>query len=449
MRTVRQVPPTRVDFGRPARFDGPMIAFDSRSAVNGHMLVAGGSGAGKTHQLRRVIDDLVASGARRVILLDVHGDIHPDSPTQTVKFSEQTEFGLNPLAISADPDFGGVRKRIGAFVGMINRTGTKLGTKQESTLRALLTDMYAWRGFYVDDVRSWDVAHDPRRSARYPKSMPTLSDLVRFAQAKLRTMRLGGISRSTQAFEQLSRKVQALQSAGIRGMKGEDVAKQLARLKADCIETYTEAIESLETGRELEDVLKYDSADTVKSVLDRLETLEGAGIFRGRTPPFERDHVVWRYDIQALSRAEMQQFVEVYLEELFFQSKQAGETDGPETFVIIDEASIFVSEEPDHILNILFREARKYGVALILANQHLLDFSDDMLMSAAVKLILGVDEMFHEAMRRRLGMEPVELRDRRKVNPFAFIRLQETALVQVKNRGGEGIGRMCEIRIIG
>lgn len=445
-RNIRKVQPTRIIFGQPAHFDGPEVAWDSRTAINGHMLLAGGSGSGKTHTLRRITRELVGCGARRVLILDVHGDIIPDVPHQTVKFSEQTEFGLNPLAISADRDFGGVRKRINAFVSMLNRTGQKLGPKQEATIRALLNDLYEANGFKPEDPETWNVDIDPRRNPRYPKKMPAVPDLQRFIANKYRSMRFGGSSRSVSALERLTKAYQRLQSKNTQVHKGTASPEDLLKLKEECITLYVDAINNIDTGREIEDMLRYDSPDTVKSLLDRIESLVGAGIFRGKAPPFDPKVPVWRYDIKALSRSEQAMFVDCLLEDLFFQAKQDGETDGPETFVIVDETASFITDEPDHIPNVISREGRKFGLALILASQSLIHYSDDMLMSAGVKLILGVDEMYHEPMRRKLGLEMADWRGK-KVNPFTFIRPKATAMVQVKNTGTEASSRLMMVKI--
>lgn len=52
------------------------------------------------------------------------------------------------------------------------------------------------------------------------------------------------------------------------------------------------------------DLLKYDSKDVMKSVVDRLENLNSIGIFRSEEPPFDPDTSIWRYDIKALAPAE-------------------------------------------------------------------------------------------------------------------------------------------------
>lgn len=92
------------------------VVWDSRTAINPHMLVMGASGAGKTWNLRRIIQAMAktADGPVRIHVLDVHGDIDL-AGASTVKFSEATAYGHNPLAVSPDRDGGGVRRQIQFF----------------------------------------------------------------------------------------------------------------------------------------------------------------------------------------------------------------------------------------------------------------------------------------------------------------------------------------------
>src|SRR3546814_19778215 len=72
-----------------------------------------------------------------------------------------TEYGLNPLEVTTDPEFGGVRRRINSFIAMINRTTSKLGVRQEAVLRALLNDLYELNGYDQRNPRTWDPRKNP------------------------------------------------------------------------------------------------------------------------------------------------------------------------------------------------------------------------------------------------------------------------------------------------
>ncbi|WAT32187.1 helicase HerA domain-containing protein [Pseudomonas sp. GXZC] len=74
------------------------VCLDTSQAINGHVLLVGMSGAGKTFQLRKMIRQMTDSAAAaneplpRFHVFDVHGDIDiPDA--SLVLFSEQTQWG--------------------------------------------------------------------------------------------------------------------------------------------------------------------------------------------------------------------------------------------------------------------------------------------------------------------------------------------------------------------
>ena len=121
-------------------------------------------------------------------------------------------------------------------------------------------------------------------------------------------------------------------------------------------------------------------------------------------------------------------FVDVLLEDLWNEQKSEGPVDQPNTFIIMDEASIFVNDDSDHIINILIREARKFGLGIIFASQAINHFSEDVLANVGFKLILGVDQMFIGSMSRMLRVEASRIES---------IRPRQTALIQCKVIGDQ------------
>ncbi len=137
----------------------PVVA-DTASTVNGHALIVGMTGAGKTYTLKRMIREMAATGdpaqPARFYVFDIHGDIDIDGAS-TVMFSEQTGYGLNPLRVNPDVHFGGVRKRVQGFMSTMNSVMRELGPKQQATLRNVLYDVYERHGFRQEDPSTWAV----------------------------------------------------------------------------------------------------------------------------------------------------------------------------------------------------------------------------------------------------------------------------------------------------
>lgn len=465
----------------PKQRDQP-IYWDTEKLINGHMLILGTSGAGKTTMLRRLIRQLRHNRVR-IHVFDVHGDIRLDGASE-VLFSEQTPHGLNPLRINPDPHFGGVRKSIQNFIATINRASpTPLGVKQEAVIRNLLADAYRLKGFKIDDPATWLV--DESRShlvsdgsdgrlyldvplaekeqakafgARWdaerrcwwiaidqyaggitrwgPKTVGrshlTLSDAVQYARRLLKISFLGSDQEAVTELEIFHRQAASFQRKVIdavrRGEKAYENAEaseavDKARLKA--LDSYTRYLEAVRTGHELEELIRYDSTDVLKSVVDRLESLQASGIFKNSPPPFDPTQSVWTYRINPLSKAEKQLFVFFKLQEIYANGFMRGEQNDVVEIVALDEAGMFVDGDGAGILSTLARESRKFGISIIAANQNA-DMPEDFLASLGTKVVLGLDELFWRQAISRMRIDEELLR---------WIKPTRTLAVQLKERG--------------
>lgn len=415
------------------------IIWDSKRVINAHMLVVGKTGTGKTHTLRKIIQEMIDSrkpGQKfRVRIIDVHGDIEvPDC--STVKFSETSDYGFNPLAVNPDPEYGGVRRRIQSFISILNKTSRKLGTKQEPALRNILKDLYAANGFYENDPNSWKIVDNygnPIMHNGKPKKYPTLDDAYRYANFKHNAMYLGSNNRTTLLLEKvnkLARKMNMSQKKTYKSLTADDLAQHQAQMKMvgeEAVQSFAEHIASIETGREFTDLLKYDSIETMKSIVNRLESLLASGIFKNKMPQFDEDKTVWRYNIKPISDYdEKKMFVYFLLEEIYLKCFQEGEQDDVVEMVFLDEANLFFSDEADNIINIISKEARKFGMGLCCASQSPTHFSEDFMSSVGTKVILGIDQLFWNGSVQKLKIDQKALE---------WIVPQKKLVIQINNKG--------------
>jgi hypothetical protein len=425
-RSVRQTPRSRIMFGTVSRPQGrefPLV-WDSHQVLNGHVIGVGGTGSGKTRMIRKIVRELARSGITRIHILDPHGDIIPEGvPFAATKFSASTEIGLNPLAVSPDPDFGGPRNRTNSFLRLLLRQ-MNLGDNQRVALSRLLMDLYRRHGFEQEQPRSWGLDFDPRDWASKAKRHPTLSDLSKHVMQRMMAMKFGTSGAAISSFEEVARQARKLRQARTKEARGENADQALEKAKLACLEAFKAGLDNIETGRELEDLVLWDSVESVRGIYNRLETLDASGIFKGRPPAFDPAVAVWRYDIHAISRTEQQFLVDCLCEQLFYEAKEKGEAAGPDTAIIIDEAPVFLSDDDDHILTIIMREARKYGLMGVFMSQELSSFPKAFL-AASTKIILGIDDN-RRAAERLLGLPDGKLN---------FIKPLETALIQVRKKG--------------
>lgn len=406
------------EIGTPA-----LVKWVEQELVNGHILLAGGSGFGKTHNIRKIIKRLSDSTPNppRVHIFDVHGDIEFDNASEVI-FSEISQEGLNPLIVDPDPHTGGVRKAIKFFIATLNKV-RKLGERQEAVLTAVLEDLYKANGFYPDRPETWSLNDGiPRRNQ---KKFPNVDDLLRWTNFKYRQMFTGGNSKAAFALDVLNKKASKMQREIKRMGKTPDSDDEqlLDKLKGEAVDAYTDYVNAIKTGDEIEELLKYDSKTTLKSVLDRISNLNNSGIFKKNPPSFDPYRNIWRYQLSPLSKEEKRMFVFFKLRELYSQAMARGLSDEIVEVIVLDESKMFMDADPDNIISVMANEIRKFGVALICASQAFTHFTDDFLSSVGTKIVLGIDEMYWDKTARQLNM---------KREWLEWITPRKTALVQMK-----------------
>lgn len=404
-------------------FSGKPFTWNPKKVVNPHGMIVAGSGAGKTYTIKNFVENM--ANPIRFHVLDVHGDIEFDEDIcSTVYFSETSDIGLNPLVVSADVEFGGVRRAINGFIKMIESTSRKLGEKQLPTLRNILEDVYVANGFLVSDPKTWSLDYDIRTNQKFKKKHPTLEDVIRYTRAKLQQTFVGSNSKGCYFLEKLNQSVVQLNRKYKKSINDEEV--DLIKEKEKCIEFYGEYVNNIETGKELEDLMKYDSAEVLKRILEKLEELKSSGIFKNNAPVFDNNKFIWRYNIKTLSDDELKMFTDVLLKKIYFNSKSSGLKDSVVDIIINDEAHKVTSDDSEHIINVILKEARKFGLGWWGASQSFSHFSDDILESTASKLLLNIDEMYQESSAKKLRFD---------VKNFKYMILHKSGFINIKNKG--------------
>jgi DNA helicase HerA-like ATPase len=379
------------------------VVWRQDEVINGHVLLAGGSGTGKTHNIRRIMRNMLSSTQHplRIHVFDVHDDIQIGGESDIV-FSESTSVGLNPLIIDDDRHTGGVRKAIQNFISTINKTSRQLGDRQEAVLRAVMEDLYSANGFIADKPESWSLNDGVQR--RYAKKHPNIDDLYRWTYFKYKQLFMGGSSKSASALDQVNKEAVKIQRL-MKDNPSPSAEEKLNDLKDKSIDAYTEYVQTIKTGREMDDLLKFDSKTTLKSVLDRIDNLRNGGIFRNEEPNFDRSNPVWRYRLKNLGTEEKKMFVHFRLRELYRNALKRGLQDNIVEVIILDEANMFMDADPDNIISIMANEIRKFGTALVCASQAFTHFTDDFIASSATKIVLGIDEMYWDKTCRQLQVK--------------------------------------------
>lgn len=464
------------------------VVLDTKKLINGHVLIVGSSGVGKSHTLRDMMRQGIADSPKvRFHVFDVHGDLEVPGAS-VVMFSETAPFGLNPLRVNADINFGGVRKCVQTFLRTINQASTTaLGVKQEAVLRNLLLDVYRDFGFDPEEPATWGMnAYESRlvgggrdnrlylevpygdiekvkalgarwepsvkhwwvhtekyagdltkwKPAHKERSYPTVADVLEYAKRLHVERFLGSDQRAVQALGYLNKTAKTLQKKFLeqarhknQGIFDEEAELALDEVRTKAVEAYSQYVQAVRTGYELDSLLKYDSPDVLKSVVDRLHNLKATGIFKSTHPPFDPGASVWRYKLNALSQEEKKMMVLFLLQDIFNASVQRGEQSDVVEVIVLDELSTYTAtadENGDGIIGVIAREARKFGLALWAANQSPANVPESLISSVGTKIVLGLDEMYWNSAVQKLRIESKHL---------AWIQPTQTMAAQLKERG--------------
>lgn len=420
-----------------------LAVYNSDRLINGHGLFCGMSGTGKTFQSKRFLESAAKAGLQ-VDIFDVHEELESVAGAKAIKYSQATRYGFNPLEIDPDPHVGGPARQADFIVDLVRATSSGFGPRQEAVLRNLVLQVYQTAGIDMRRHSSWsrkaidETTRDrliaENEFVKLREYYPTLADLEAFAKRKMLALKIGGNSPAAQAFEALNRAVS--QMNGLRTKRNRSAADEEAMATLDLkIETlqskahdlYGQFLGSLQTGQEIEDILAFDSAETLQSVMRRFDLINAAGIFNANPPPFG-DARVRVHQIKALSDDSQVLFVKMTLRRIFDEVKKLGPTPtGVEMrrIVFLDEAHKYFDKDPGNIVNVVAKEARKFGLGLWCASQQPTEFPESFLTNVGATVLLGVHSAFWSRTASMLRISEEQLRAIRPKQTLA-VKLQES-----------------------
>ncbi|WP_199030760.1 ATP-binding protein [Ralstonia sp. ASV6] len=416
--------------------------YEPEKLTTSHLLLCGASGTGKSFQSKRLLQAAAEAGLE-VDVFDVHAELAFPGAVE-VMYSRATGYGHNPLALDTDIHTGGVQRQVDFIVGLIKSVTPQFGAKQEAALRNLLVDTYAASGIFENDSRTWHRQHiteqlrtqitDARKWSELRKYYPTLEDLRSFARRKVIGLTIGADNKAAASYDTLARVQSRLNNAQKRFGKAVDDAEiarlqeQIDTLKQEAIDAFTKHINSIETGKEVEDRIKYDSVEVLTSVLQRIDILNAAGIFRPNEPPFgdARQRV---HQIKSLTEEQQILFVKLRLQAIFERWKRVGPTESGTTLrhaIFLDEGSRYFTDDPSDIINVIAKEARKFGIGLWCAAQAPTAFPEDFLTNCGATILLGIHSTYWKKSASMLRVTEDSLR---------FIRPKEVLSIKLQHEG--------------
>ncbi len=126
--------------------DGRRVNWSPGQLNNGHMIILGGSGAGKTETIRCIASEL-ALEAMPVVLIDFHGDMAATSGNiRSYKIREGGQYYFNPLELDSDIDEITPLRATSDFVDAISINFPTLGIQQRRKIKNIIKDCYRASG---------------------------------------------------------------------------------------------------------------------------------------------------------------------------------------------------------------------------------------------------------------------------------------------------------------
>ncbi|WOX56232.1 MULTISPECIES: ATP-binding protein [unclassified Methanoculleus] len=126
--------------------DGRRVNWSPGRLNNGHMIILGGSGAGKTETIRCIAAELAAQ-AMPVVLIDFHGDMAASTGNvRSYKIREGGQYYFNPLELDPEIDEITPLRATSDFVDAISINFPTLGIQQRRKIKNIIKDCYRSSG---------------------------------------------------------------------------------------------------------------------------------------------------------------------------------------------------------------------------------------------------------------------------------------------------------------
>lgn len=436
-------------FGKGLIDKGRTFRWDPDKEPNGHAIIWGASGSGKSRLLRAVIHHLSKSG-KHIHVVDQHGDLFVDGEN-TMRFGGgETDYGINPFEYDSSPH-AGPGMNVHAMIEIFKRTYmASMRSVQELVLIQLLLDTYRVKGIDPDVYATW------KGKPPLP-SIETTKELVAAVMHAIENGSYDFFNRLRESSKQLAKWREAQETLDQKEShkESDNVARQRLQDKIDdelsdlqdALRTHLEVnYLGLEPPQELDHVvidgynvnlelyMRKSAKRAIESLSLYIDALARHGVFSTTPPPVCAG--LNRYDLSLLPDGPRHFFIEVLLAKIFRAVRLRGEYrkrpnrprgDRVDTYIVIDEAQAILptrssdKESPSYMLNRLVSEARKYGLGLICVTQSPAVFPKLMFSNVVLKIGLRTNQNDIPAAQQYLGVKGSALFTHTKKDGVAMI----------------------------
>lgn len=151
---------------------GENIIWNPTNLPNGHIVLIGASGSGKTQTLKAIAFELPKLFPQvKIILIDFHGD--QSLPKETYyPLDMESPYGINPLTIDLDTKGGGPALQAIAVAAILKKA-LVMGANQEGMMINILTTCYHTKGITQNNPQTWT------------RTPPTFTDIKNEIEARI------------------------------------------------------------------------------------------------------------------------------------------------------------------------------------------------------------------------------------------------------------------------
>jgi hypothetical protein len=426
------------------------VEFNIDALDNGHIIIVGPTGSGKSRILEQILKYFVRTG-RTIHFPDFQGTFHLEDENLIEYPLLNATAGINPFAFIPDQKRGGISSRIVEILDMLGQTHIKsMGAIQKAVLRQVIVDNYRVAGFDPEDPTTWgcdvDMSNRDQRKAwndRLPSfaSLKALiDDILNIAQSGFSPDFMKSIRSNANQLHTWSNDLKRLKKeiSKLLDSKTDSNASRVdneINARESTIAGIEEAI--LESEGMLKEnfwqYMKFTYLDEESSefdhlvgeeklsidynfymkpkILKTLETLSTyiddinfSDIFHKNMPHVKRGFN--NHNVSAHTDENLILFTHVLSDQLLRSVKIRGEyrQKSPEyrakygelfdTVLVIDEAKLVMPdgtmrESARASMNRTVSEGRKYGYALVVISQQLQDFPKTFFGNVATKISVG------------------------------------------------------------
>lgn len=149
------------------------ITWNPDTAQNGHLMITGGSGAGKTRLSKELMEYLYKRG-KNIHVIDVQNTLGMTTvPERVFNFeARNSPYSINPFEFTLDEKAGGPNVQVDDIMSMFSKTfmrRLKSAPNMSAVLRRLIADTYRRSGIIDEDITTWGFGmHRKEQNDRLP-----------------------------------------------------------------------------------------------------------------------------------------------------------------------------------------------------------------------------------------------------------------------------------------